>query len=88
MPYDYRDIKEAIFTDEGQRMFLEIRDRVKRLLAESGAFKLSHVIKGTTGDSWMMIACVDRLREIGEIIELTNITIPVQAQDRVFIYPR
>lgn len=59
--YKYEDEKYKVFTEEGQRGFLKIRDRTHRLLKEAGAFKMSAAITGSTGDVWEMLACVDRL---------------------------
>lgn len=70
MAYDYAVERQKIFTDEGQRTFLKIRDRSQHLLKEAGAFRLSEVLHGVSGDSWEHIACLDRLVELGEIIEL------------------
>lgn len=81
--YNYEKEKHHIFTDDGQRMFIKIRDNAKRLLEEAGAFTLGNVIRGSTGDSWKMIACVDRLVELGEIRELTGDG--VAGQHRVFV---
>ena len=72
MSYSYETQKERLFTDQGQRMFLEVRDRAHRLLKTAGAFRLLEAIAGTSGDSWLMIACVDRMLELGEIRELTG----------------
>jgi hypothetical protein len=67
MSYSYETEKAALFTDDGQRMFLRVRDRVGTLLKQSGAFTLGHAIDACTGNSWTMLACVDRLEELGEI---------------------
>lgn len=80
--YNYNTQKKNIFTEEGQEMFLKIRDKAHKLLDEAGAFKLSHVISGCTGDSWDMYACVDSLIELGEIIEIER---KCAGQNRVFI---
>ncbi len=40
-------------------------------------------LKGITGDTWKMMAYVDRLVEIDKIIEITNGE--VAGQDRVFV---
>jgi len=82
MSYDYQKEREAIFTEDGQRMFLHIRDHVKRLLKEAGAVRMQEAIMGSTGDSWMMLACVDRLVELGEIREIAG---DVPGQDRIFV---
>lgn len=69
--YQYEKERERLFTDEGQRMLLKIRDNVQRLLRMAGAFEMSHATEGVTGNSWQMLACVDRLVELGELRELT-----------------
>ena len=81
--YNYEKEKPHIFTEEGQRQFLKVRDNVKKMLKETGAFKMRYAWKNLVGDSWLMLACVDRLVELGEIREITESD--VAAQDRVFI---
>ena len=83
MSYNYTTEREALFTDDGQKMFIEIRDRVKHLLKVAGAFRMDQAIGGTSGSSWEMLACVDRLVELGEIVECTH---PNRAagQNRIF----
>lgn len=70
MSYNYKDEKPKIFTEQGQRMFLEIRDRVDRLLVAAGAVTMERAIQGTTGEMWLMIACVDWLVELRELREI------------------
>lgn len=84
MSYKYRDTKSKIFEEENQKIFLKIRDNINRLLADAGAVSMGRAIKGTTGDSWVMLACVDRLVELGEIEEIPRNCI---AQHRLFIKP-
>ena len=52
MTYRYEDLRDTLFTDEGQKSFLKIRDRSKKLLEEAGAFRLNEVLRGSSGDSW------------------------------------
>lgn len=81
--YDYKKQKQEIFTESGSVMFIKIRDNVKKLLNVSGAFMMQNAISGVcTGDSWTMLACVDRLVELGEIRELTQ---DCAGQHRVFV---
>ena len=81
--YDYQAQKKNIFTEDGSLMFTQIRDNVKRLLNISGAFMMQNAISGVcTGDSWTMLACIDRLVELGEIRELSQ---NCAGQHRVFI---
>jgi hypothetical protein len=82
MPYDYQVQREKIFTEKGQIRFLKVRDRVKRLLKESGAFMMQNALADLTGDYWEMMAHVDRLLELGEIKEIEA---DMFAQNRIFI---
>jgi len=80
--YNYLEERKNIFTEDGQIMFIEIRDNVKKLLNTSGAFKLEKAISNVSGNSWLMIACVDRLVELGEIKEVKYGE--CTGQDRIF----
>ena len=82
--YNYEEQKQKIFTENGQEMFLKIRDKVQLLLKQSGAFMLEKAISGVTGDSWVMLACIDRLVELKEIKEITDKQ-NVAGQHRVFV---
>ncbi len=82
--YSYLQEKPRIFTDDGQIQFLEIRDKKDKLLKIAGAARMDKLISGLSGDSWSMLACVDRLVEIGELKEITGNN--VQGQDRVFVH--
>lgn len=82
--YQYENMRPKLFTDEGLDTFLKIRDRAHRLISEGGAFTLGAAIRGASGDSWLMLACVDRLLEKEEIREVTDPK-KVAAQDRVFV---
>jgi hypothetical protein len=84
--YTYDKIRPQLFTEEGQRVFLKIRDNVHRLCAEAGCVRALEAWKGCSGDSWLMIACIDRLVELNEIHELTGES--VMAQYRVFVRAR
>lgn len=65
--YDYYTERSKLFTEEGQLLFIKIRDKVNALLVSSGAFRESEALKEFTGDSWLMMACLDRLVELKEI---------------------
>lgn len=83
MSYDYAVERPALFTEGGQVMFLKIRDRAGRLIGEAGAARMQEIIHECTGDSWAMLACVDRLVELGEIFEVTAGQ-KVAGQHRIF----
>lgn len=84
--YDYKEIKPNIFTEEGQVMFLTIRDNVNKLLEKAGAVSMFSAFSECTGDSWQMMACVDRLVELGEIKEVPRGE-DCPGQYRIFVKP-
>ena len=68
MSYRYEDLRPWVFTDEGQRALLRLRDWTMGALRRTGAFQLHCAIDAAgSGDSWQRIALVDRLVELGEI---------------------
>lgn len=81
--YNYAETREKIFSDKGQIMFLAIRDKANALLAKSGAVRMQELISGISGDSWMMLACVDRLVELGELCEIPQSS--CAGQFRIFV---
>lgn len=80
--YNYETEKAELFTDDGQRQFLKIRDNVQRLVKEAGVVRMQEAIAGATGSSWTNIACIDRMVEIGELQELKRPNCP--GQYRIF----
>ena len=70
MSYDYETEKPKVFLEHNQKMFLRIRDNADHLMGTAGAAMLGHIISGVSGDSWEQMACVDRLVEIGELVEI------------------
>ncbi len=83
MSYCYQTEKAEVFTERGQVLFLMIRDKANAFLKTAGAFRMQEVIHDCTGSSWTMLACVDRLVELGEIREITGDD--VAGQHRVFV---
>lgn len=82
--YQYNEVKPRLFTDDGQRMFLRVRDFVNATLKTAGAVRMQEAMGAAgSGDSWTMLACVDRLAELGEIRELPQSD--VAGQHRVFV---
>ena len=86
--YKYEELKQNLFTEEGQRMFLSIRDGVHALIKKAGAVTMGKAMMCGSGggDSWDMMACVDRLVELGEIREIFQAK--RSGQDRVFVAVR
>lgn len=86
MSYDYQTEKPKIFTEKGQKDFLKIRDNVFKHCKESGACGFGAATRDISGDTWFQLACLDRLVELGEVVELKYPT-HVWAQFRVFALP-
>jgi len=81
--YLYEEIKEIVFFPEHQITFLKVRDKIEVLLSQSGAVNMEKIISGISGDTWLLLACVDRiveLNEIKEVIQNHNVT----QQKRIF----
>lgn len=88
MSYQYETQRAVIFTDAGQRMFLKIRDHAKELLETAGAATSGKLSAGAGGgDTWDMLACIDRLVELGELRRITPIG-SVPTQNEVFVAGR
>lgn len=85
MGYDYQTEKPNIFTEDGQVMFTKIRDKTRQLLEKAGAARCQEMTNAAdSGNSWQMLACVDRMVELNEIREVTKPG-SVWAQYRVFV---
>ena len=67
--YDYTNYCDLTFTDEGQRNLLKVRDKAFQLIKVSGAVSMQNLMI-IGGDSWEMMAYVDRLVELGDLIEI------------------
>ncbi len=84
MPYSYEVERSWVFTEGGQTTFLAIRDTAKEMIEASGAVTCGKLTSGQSGDSWHLLACVDRLVELGELREVPNVHCS-WGQDRIFI---
>ncbi len=68
MSYNYETEKPWIFTDAGQRQFLKVRDFAFKTLKHAGAVSAGKLIDAAGGgDSFKMMACVDRLVELEDL---------------------
>ena len=85
MSYVYENEKLKIYTDEGQRTFLKIRDEAFRLISLAGVVRMQEMMRVASGDSWTMLACADRLVELGDLVEIPQER--VVGQHRIFRKP-
>lgn len=69
-PYSYENEKPRLLTDAGQRTFIKFRDEAHAMLRECGAFRAMELLSRApgTGDSFLDLAMIDRLVELGEIV--------------------
>lgn len=82
--YNYQEQKPKLFTEAGSVAFTSVRDKAKYLLNQSGAVMMDKLLTAPNiGDTWLALACVDRMVELGELKELTDDK--VAGQHRVFI---
>ena len=85
----HEEVTDVIYTKEGQRPFLDIRDKVNELFRTAGTLRMADITTYKEDDpaqvAWFQIACVDRLVELGEIEEITSFVGDVPPQNRVFI---
>lgn len=88
--YKYEENKKYIFSDEGQRLFIAVRDRVLSIVEESGAITMAKAsrlpAKVGAADSFNLMACVDRMVELGDLSEVWYRK--CTTQERVFIKVR
>ena len=82
--YDYQKERPDIFTEQGQKMLTAIRDTSRGLFSFSGAALSEDMMKGVTGGSWTMLACIDYLAETGDVLEVKN-PHSSAGQHRIFI---
>ena len=61
--YKYEEMKKEVFTEDGYKTIVKI----KRNIQNRECFNTTELIKNCSGDSWVMLACVDWLVESGEI---------------------
>lgn len=83
--YTYQKMRANLFSEAGVQAYVMIRDHVRELLAQSGAVRMAEATQITVGggDSWLPLACVDRMVEVGELVEVTKAGTPTQL--RVFV---
>lgn len=85
MSYSYTSERPYLFTEAGQVDFLRVRDKAQELLKVAGAVMSGNLLINT-GDVWKNLACIDRLVELGELVEVTD-RMQVAGQHRIFRAP-
>jgi hypothetical protein len=81
--YSYQDMRPQTLTDEGQRAVIKTRDRARMLCEMAGCCSLEALIYPLTGDTWLMLAVVDRVVELGDLRPVVETSTPA-AHARLF----
>lgn len=73
MSYDYETEKGWLFTDQGQRAYLQLHEWSRRALKMAGAFRaLEAMAAVSVPDSWKFLALLDRMVELGAVREIAQ----------------
>ena len=76
MTYKYEDERANLFTEDGQVLFLAVRDAANQLLTIAGAFKADRALDAAVkklgvATNWGAYAVLDRMVELDELKEVT-----------------
>jgi len=66
--YDYTKERAELLSEKGVPLILRTRDIAARLLKTAGAFREQELMASLSGDSWQMLAAVDYLCELKELV--------------------
>jgi hypothetical protein len=80
MSYKYEDEKKRLFTEDGVKTIIFVRDQAKALVKIAGCFTAEKLLEKCAGDSFTILAVLDFLVEIGELRvrdELHNVSVYV-----------
>lgn len=85
--YNYDEQRSWLFTDEGQVALIKARDNAIRIAkAAGGAFVGMKALEGVkVGDTWKMLAILDRLVEMVDMAEVPEHD--VWSQDKIYRLP-
>ena len=80
MVYKYEEQKPEIYTDRGIDMLMRFLKAASKKFKTSGAFRYDSI--SLSGDSWLHLAVVDYLVEIGDLKEIPT---DGATQERIFV---
>jgi hypothetical protein len=87
MAYNYQKERPRLFTEDGQTMLVTMRDTIQRKVKVAGAVTARAAMSDVSGDTWMMLAVLDRLMEMGDIRRIEQRG-HVAGQDEVYVWLR
>lgn len=82
--YKYEEQREDLFTENGLKMIMAMHGRALALIAHSGAAMAQNIMSSVSGDTWMMLACLDYLVETKVIREIEQRN-ECAGQHRIFV---
>ena len=65
--YNYDEIRQELFSEEGVELLMQMRDHSSRLLFQAGAYTFEKVTRTVKGDTWLMMAALDYMVERKEV---------------------
>jgi len=71
--YQYSQERGRIFTDDGQRDFLKVRDHVKKLLSQAGAVRMQEQCESlavTLGLHWLALIDLSNLKRFARLPQM------------------
>ena len=66
-------------------MLFKIQNNVRNALKIAGAVRMQEAWRGVSGDVWVMLACVDKLVELGHLNEVVTAGYRRLGPHRVFV---
>lgn len=84
MSYNYAAERPWLFTEDGQVALFQTLERARSLLSVAGAFNgMKALERVSVGDTFKMMALLDRLVELRALREVT--AADCRGQDRIFV---
>jgi len=79
--YNYEDMREELFTEDGVELLMQVRDHSSKLLFQAGAYSFEKVMRTIGGDTWLKMAALDYMVERKEIRQVYD---PSNTMNRVY----
>jgi hypothetical protein len=79
--YNYEDIRQELFSEEGVELLMQVRDHSGKLLFQAGAYTFEKVMRTVNGDTWLKMAALDYMVERKEIRQVYD---PSNTMNRVY----
>ncbi len=81
--YDYKKMKSEMFEGDNASKHFKKYTSVVSVCVRKGTFTIGDVLNEMVGDSWEIMCCIDYLKELGCIREIS--ALGSMTQDRRFV---